>query len=81
MSGAGMGAVYDVNRGLLDVRMRFEIGTDKFSVKGPAIFGIGGGVNSYEAASLLDVGFEGLFLFGVKDVASCGKKDYGFVLF
>lgn len=77
MAGAGMVAVNHVDRGFLDVGVGFEIGTDEFSVEGPVVFGIGGGMDADKAPALFDVGFKGLFLFGVEDVAGCGEEDDG----
>lgn len=76
-----MFGINDVDGGFLDCGMGFEPCSYEFSIEGPIVFGICGGVDSDESAAGFDVVFEGFFLGFFEDVACGAEEDDGFVGF
>jgi hypothetical protein len=54
-----------------------EPGADQIAVPGPAVLGVGGGVDADVAAAAPEVGLEGRLLIGIEHVAGGGQPDDG----
>ncbi|CAM5451318.1 hypothetical protein STENM36S_05887 [Streptomyces tendae] len=72
--------VLDADGGLLDGRVRVEVGADEAAVELPVVLGVGGGVDAHVAAAVLDVVLERLLLVGVEDVTGGGQEGDRVVL-
>ena len=66
-----------VERGLLDLGVRLEVGPDERAVPGPVDFGVAGGVDSEPAPAALDVGPERGLRGRVQHVAGRVEEDDG----
>ena len=79
LAGRGVGAVGDVDGGLLDRGMRPEVGADEPAVEGPVVLGVGGGVDPDPAAAVADVGAEGALPTRGEHVPGGAEEDDGVI--
>ncbi len=70
-----MSRVLHLDRGLLVGRVAVEVRPHQFAVPGPAVLGVGGGVDAGVAATGLDVALERRLLVGGQHVSGGGEPD------